>query len=260
MGALPGEGAGLYYLRGVLMAAGFQCWNDGDMLQIDGNYSNAMLLKKQTKTTATSTFGYSYLQSGRNDYQEATFTFSAQDPVVAVSCAYPTILIGSTINRTSPYSCSMRFLVDTGRSDVSTSITIYVFGRQVASGAKYGMQVFNEDGALVFDALNKQMIVADFISPIGASSISDTTDYTYSLPAGRSYAAIVTKPMGVASWDGSPDPPQARLKMTWFASNTLHAKIASLSLAGGVGSWSIGSNSTVGSLSGGVAAVDVTGL
>lgn len=240
------------------MAAGFQCWNDGEMLQVDGSYKNMMFLSKTTKSTSS---GDSIVDVvGSYFWQNVTHSFNAKNPVVAIRCDYPVVVIASKISTSSPYNCEITLAVRTGGTSTSRSVTFYVYGEQVTSGKNYGLQVFDSSGGLVFDALNKQMKVVGFHSPAGeVYANGNTTAHTYSYPAGKNYAFILSAPMGVGLWVATGEPVRGWVNGVRNSSNNIIVQQVLVYLGSSVG-WNLPIGTPAGELDRSITILDVTGL
>lgn len=237
------------------MAAGFQCWNDGNSLQIDGKNTNLMFLEKKTLTASTQ----GYFSEPNGGYTRTiTYSFNAINPVVAIQCSAGVWLAASSINRSSPYNCSMDFEI---YSTTSIPVTFYLFGEQASSGANYGMQVFDESGVLVFDAANKQFKVTGAHNPVGPVIFNDSTLISYNYSPGSDYAFVLTESIGSIFWDlNNQDPsnaPRAWLNMVWNSGTSILCQQRLFTVSGGA-SWPVNPNQGTGKLNGGILVLDVT--
>lgn len=242
------------------MAAGLQCWNNDDFLQIDGTYKNLMLISKSTVSSVADTaFTYTYPgKPGAEFLQSVTISFAVKNPVIAMRSNYPMVIYRSAISRTPPYNGEMKFAIFTGGQTTSRSVTFYVFGEQVASGSSYGMQIFDSNGVLVFDALNKQMIVAGAHNPAGATTANDFTARTHNYASGRDYAFVLSAPMGFGLWASAGDPVRGWLNGVKNDGSSIVVKQELVEI-GGSTAWNLPMSTPRGQLARGIIVLDVTG-
>lgn len=160
------------------MGAGFQVWaQDGsNVVQIDGDSGvpNLQLVGKYALVT-TSVWA-SYLT-----------TSSVTDVVALNGASNPVIAVGG-----SPYGATVMWMSATqfriiATGDVGTPVTVYVFANPVDSGKRL-LQVFGPASQLIFDAGLPSMRVR-------AQYVSNALGLLGTLPAGRTYAAVVTAGM-----------------------------------------------------------------
>jgi len=154
------------------MPAGFYSKTDGGVFQIDGTYRNLFLRYKTTLTT-TSAFGGGMFTGSLTSVANYG---SVANAVIAVRCSY-----GATVYYNSPSTHDFQIAV---QGPIGTTVDVYVFGEPAAAGASYGLQVWNDSGQLVFDALQKPMrVVGQLVTPTLGSTIST--------PSGRTCACVI---------------------------------------------------------------------
>lgn len=155
------------------MPAGLAVYlDDGSTIQIDETYVNLMLIGKyQVMPDRLITMG------NPNVYDVTLTITNAINPIIAISTSVPAAHIGTK------YSGSSVTYTFAGYSD--TPFTVYVFDDMQASPGAFGLQVFNENGKIVFDSSQKYLkvrssvVFEDYIT----AKITYPTD-------GRSYAFV----------------------------------------------------------------------
>ncbi len=159
-----------------MTTGGLQVINDSGTIQIDQNYYNFMLYSKSTATTTLINTGTSTVIYG------TTITVpTTKNPQIffGVNSAY------LSVGHRTVSGGSTSFQV---YSNVATTFTYYVFVTDPAQVADsgYGLQVFREDGSLVFDARNRFLRFENvFQIAFGSTSFPLS-------PAGKTYAAALS--------------------------------------------------------------------
>lgn len=158
------------------MSFGMAVYNDGGNILIDGTYSNFHLTDKQTYTTDYNV--------GNTGMSAKSITFSnCNATLFAVRGPGITYRI-TTISGTT---WTVEFLVAkaAGGSSLGTGFTVYRFdSNPPPSGDHYGMRIYNEAGALVFDSGYRTMRVVDLRVNV------PTADSAVTYEGGHDYAAI----------------------------------------------------------------------
>lgn len=224
------------------MPVGYQCWNEGGVLQIDGVYRNLRFLSKWTASSYQSS-RFQMLSAAL--MQEIDVTFNSSVPLLAIRCDYPIALIHLSHNGTA---ASYKFFI---YNQTSVPVTFYAFGPQDFSGSNFGLQIFDGNSVLVFDAMNRPLrITSQIISP-GANN-------TYPYPSGRAYAMIISELIGyvVAPNTFPLDPLDF---YTRFVRNSGNDIVAQEIKHYGNPAWSIVANQIYDNRAGRVLIVDVTG-
>ncbi len=165
------------------MPAGMTVYNDGGTIQVDENYKNLRFYGRATLSTTSVPNGDRY-----RNYQHADFTYTAvynQPPMIAIeSSAAGFIFLVSTSGNT--FTFRVVFPLQGG----STSFTYWIFDQPNGnSSSTYGLQVFDDQGRLTFDAL---MGYAKYIDRISIPSETSGTggNVSYPIPAGRKYLPV----------------------------------------------------------------------
>lgn len=142
------------------MSWGFQAFTDTGLVQIDGTTQNYALRQKFDVATSAGS-----INAGRSNASVmytfnadvASFTFSAVKPLVALYSpnAYVTLL--QCKNNNGTWTAKIW-------ANTAATVTVYIFDQSSAaapSGPGYGLQVFDQNGALVFDARQRIARVID---------------------------------------------------------------------------------------------------
>lgn len=145
------------------MAFGLQVFNDAGGFQIDGVYPQFVLRRKMNVAT-------SYWVNGETIGYSGVAVAVGSDEIIALSSSVPCGI-------TNRQGSDMRIV---SQGNVGTVITVYVFGPITAASGGMGLQVFNGNGAIVFDSSQKPLVMVGF--PTGEGN------FTYN--GARSYAAI----------------------------------------------------------------------
>jgi len=161
------------------VGSGFQCFaQDGsNVAQIDGDAGipNMQLVAKHSVVTTTLWENY-LVASSVSDV--IALPSGAQDVVIALHCTSgPAAVL---------WASTTQFQI-IAQGSPGAAVTAYVFARAASSGLNH-FQVFSASGALVFDAGLGAMRVR-------ARYASSSTGTMGTLPAGRTYAAVVSAGM-----------------------------------------------------------------
>jgi len=146
------------------MPAGLEILNGQGSYQIDGNYANLMFVRKGVASTVQAPAG----DAMSNNPTRVAITVNAGE-FVAYSCPLPAAVAGKSgatvyINVAGP---------------VGTQVSYWIFAAGSGTSPS-GLQVFNEQGALVFDASWKLLNVVGVSAGVG----------TFQYPTGRTYAVF----------------------------------------------------------------------
>lgn len=165
------------------MPAGLTVYNDSNTLQVDQNYKNLRYYGKATLSTTSVPNGDRY-----RNYQHADFTYTAvynQPPMIAIESAAAgfIFLVSNTGN-------TFTFRVVFPLQGSSTSFTYWIFDQpNGTSSSTYGLQVFDEQGRLTFDALMGYPKYIDrFVVP--SESAGTGGNLSYPIPAGKKYLPV----------------------------------------------------------------------
>ncbi|WP_144149325.1 hypothetical protein [Paraburkholderia sp. BCC1884] len=142
------------------MPVGFQAFTDTGLVQIDGTTQNYALRQKFDVTTAGGTINGAKSNAGvmyTYSANVASFTINAVKPLIALYSpnAYATIL--QCVNSNGTWSVKIW-------TDTAAIVSVYVFDQSSAAapaGPGYGLQVFDQNGVLVFDARQRIARVID---------------------------------------------------------------------------------------------------
>lgn len=170
-----------------MASAGLQIWNNDDFIQIDANYANYSMVKKGTiQTTA-----------GNNDWDDrppvgpALITLSnGSNPMLAIKPRKSTRVQRWKTGNTWYF----KLLVDGGdawNTEPLPAVPYYIFDKPptTATPNGYGLQVWNEQGLVVFDSMFKYMRVVDVINQDGTFPYVGGSNRTYKY-AGKEVAVI----------------------------------------------------------------------
>jgi len=147
------------------MSYGFQCWNDGQVYQIDGETVN--LVHSQTIKSATAAGS---LELGRSNAGKQ-YTVSANTVTVTVSATTPLFVLycparpAAIMKTTNPSAGTWQVVVWT--ADGVADFELHVFDKASAAAAPtggYGLQVFSSSGELVFNSNQRLARVVGFAS------------------------------------------------------------------------------------------------
>lgn len=160
------------------MNAGITIYNDQNKIQVDQDYQNLFLINKRVMTGLTAT-------------QSFTFDRISMDSIYALSVT-PKVADAEAINANYGFSGNILNYADAsyklptvrgGFSEDGTqlkiilyippsftpppsgmTVTLYEFSTLRAPSAKYGLNIFNANGDLIFDGLQKPLRVGEFFS------------------------------------------------------------------------------------------------
>lgn len=134
------------------MGVGFQVFNNDGFIQIDADYLNLELKQKGPfSLNGSNTANGGGVSSG------VQVSFTGESPVIAIKsttfcCAYPLSRSGNTFN----------FYIYNGDNQACTGEYFIFDNSSDASAGNTGMQIFNAQGRLVFDANKKYLKVLDY--------------------------------------------------------------------------------------------------
>lgn len=143
------------------MTAGFQAFTDTGLVQIDGTTQNYALRQQLTVTTAAGDMTAGKSNAGTQYTLRANlvdFTINAVMPLICLYSPNAYATIQRCVSQGSN-TWSVRIW-----SDVPAAITVYIFDQSSAaapSGPGFGLQVFDPNGVLVFDARQRIARVID---------------------------------------------------------------------------------------------------
>lgn len=148
------------------MPGGFQVFNESGGFVIDGSYMNLSLASKSTAATVPN-----------GNFNQTRFTYSSPSavsvpPILAIQCPVRVVISGPVVSGNT-----YDWLVVSYAG--ATSVTGFVFVEPAKSGNTYGLQVFNENEDLVFDATFPYMRVIDLIAPPETNNAPDAMTRTY---------------------------------------------------------------------------------
>lgn len=171
------------------MPVGMQVINDTGSFIIDGNYANLQRSKSGITTSGTGSpvsFGTQVIVPAAQ-VQTPVMAFRATDRSVFPWMGYP--------SGGSGYVC------DFVASTIRTNVEWFLFDSSWAmpDPAKLGLEIFNEQGQLIFNSGYRNFRIVDVVTVNAAGlGFSQTATQTKTYPAGRKYAAMVASPsMGV---------------------------------------------------------------
>lgn len=154
------------------MPAGIQIFNDAGTIQIDSTWSNYALVDKRTILSARAGWG-------GNDVSGAVHSTSSPGDIVFASSPGEILPIGL-----SQSSGVRSYRVGTGTAQ-GVPVEFLTFRRQPPRDSLFGMQVFDENGVLIFDAVDKRCRIAGVLP---AAQLNFPGSFPF--PAGRKYAVL----------------------------------------------------------------------
>lgn len=170
------------------MPAGLQVFNDSSTIQIDSTWANYSLF---SVVTVNSTF----TQWGEPNYAGAVYSTNVAADIVFASSSSPFFPVCIV-----QVSGTRQYRVGTGKQQ-GVPVTFYIFRKQPPRESTYGMQVFDAQGTLVFDALDKMCRIAGIIP---SSQLSSPNSYFFK--ASRQYAVLAPSFTGqLIEQDSAPD-------------------------------------------------------
>lgn len=142
------------------MTAGFQSIStNGSIYQIDGTTPNVQLTNTLAQTLQQTSIPTVYNNVGQQFYATywyTKFTFNASNPLYAFTADSNVMICPWQFTQVGPNTYTAEFI---GASQ--TAIRLYVFDQVVATGSRYGLQVFNSSGVLIADAASPFAKVID---------------------------------------------------------------------------------------------------
>ncbi|CAB3795445.1 hypothetical protein LMG28138_03881 [Pararobbsia alpina] len=166
------------------MSAGLQVWNEGDLFQIDGTYSNMQLRSSQSADAI-----YTSVYIGSNPQGSytgilpiATFNVRASSPVFALySPGNPSVIKSTQTDNAGNWTVQVLCAF------VGQVVTLLSFDTATPTASNFGLQVFNESGVLVFDANSAPLLISGAYS--GNIANLDPNAYVYN--------STVTRPTNI---------------------------------------------------------------
>ncbi|WP_322033188.1 hypothetical protein [Paraburkholderia sp. J76] len=149
------------------MSAGLQVWNDALTFQIDGSTPMVTLARKGTAASQ----GTDFPTNGANAFCLVRIPISDGE-ILAVDCGLP-------FHMTGIRNGAAEFAI---LGATSTSMDYWVFAPHTDSGIRFGMKVFSETGALIYDTGRPPMRVAGTVEGVGTFG---------GFPTGRRLALVV---------------------------------------------------------------------
>jgi hypothetical protein len=149
------------------MSAGFQSWNTSGTVQIDENYTSMTLVTSPT------------------------ITINTTDTYFDIASANPVVFLGNTsgafIRMTGRVNLGGSVWRYTFIANVAVNVRLYCFDQAAPSPSRYGMQVFNGAGQLVFDSNSPFLRLSAIHQVVGSANNA------FGVPQdGRTYAAALT--------------------------------------------------------------------
>lgn len=178
------------------MAAGFQVFGEGGFIQVDGDWANYALVQVQTILTVDTNWRALPCRA-------AIHVGSQEGDLVFAHMPGFCMLLGVAY-----WDGARRVGVSVGadagagpNGPLNFPITFYVFRRQPPIGSSSGVQIFNAQGTLVFDANS------NFCKVAGVADAASTTN-KYWLPGGRKYAVLMPSFTGqyIETYANNPGP------------------------------------------------------
>jgi hypothetical protein len=147
--------------------AGLQVWNNQSYTQIDGSTTHTILLRSGSVTTTALPPG---LVIDGNNYSQCAVTLNPGE-ILAFGGNGAVAHAGSAGN-----TAYLHVMAPPG-----SPVLYWVFGSYVPSGLNYGLQVFNESGAMIYDSGRLPIRVVGEVMGVGTF-----TGY----PSGRQLALV----------------------------------------------------------------------
>jgi hypothetical protein len=152
------------------MPAGLQVFNDSGTFQIDSVRRGFALDRKLSVPTGAIYYGSYY----------ATFAIGVNE-VVALACDYPVAVVSNTGGTMTVVAPSAASVEGGAPYPGGTTVTAYIFNTTTQQGlGNYGLEVFDETGARMFNSCQGNLCMRAFVDGEGA----------FFVEAGRSFAAI----------------------------------------------------------------------
>ena len=177
------------------MPAGFLSVNDSNTVQIDENYFNLVLTRAGT-TPRIGTGHSAYYRIPVTDNRTIIAFRPSADGNTGVR------FIGTTVVSGTRYYNYRVWHVTNGYNLIA-NLQYYMFSPIDGPGANFGMQVFNEDEELVYDATRFPCKPIHFYGPGLLSSASTTGRINTSLGSGRTYAVVPADCAWTEDFDGT---------------------------------------------------------
>lgn len=173
------------------MTAGIQVMrDDGTVLQIDESFMNLQFIRRGSVSATQIPPG-----GGGTNWRTGSITVNSTTAIVAIRCAQPCYVTTTVVNGAST---TYNYLVNNGGATVE--YWVYDFG-YAESGDRYGFQVFNPAGVLVFDSGHSYATcLGDFNGLMPEAAIWSTSEQ---MDAGRTLQ-FSGKQVAVAQMSTSP--------------------------------------------------------
>ena len=156
------------------MAVGFEAINNYGSVLIDANYKNLRLISKQSFTKAAGV---------------GSVTISVPNCVTPIGAIIHNDNTGGAVTGARIDGTTFEFVIVASAS-LQVTGTAYIFDAAAPTTLGYGMQVFDANGACVFDSGDKMMRITD-LEKHAYQSINGYPrfpEYSVTYPAGRTYA------------------------------------------------------------------------
>jgi len=160
------------------MTSGIQIFNDANTVQIDDTYSNYRLTGKTVHTSSQGLYSQG---------SEVAIAVHGLNSLVAIQTEARHCL--ASIANVAPGNWTLTIALD---ASPGTLLTSYQFSAAPPEPTRCGMQIFDEQGVLKFDAASRFLRIQKILSGNYSHMFGD-----HALPHGRSYATVFS------SWAGT---------------------------------------------------------
>lgn len=168
------------------MPAGFQCFNTDSVIQIDSEFVNYRLSQRGVVAIT-----YANSDNPNNAYVEGVVIPSgAKNPIIAVKSNRNI----RTFRETTANGFIFRFRIDDNIQVGTFYADYYVFDQQPTTPSPHGagMQVYDENGKIVFDSEFGYMSVLGILNQNATFPYTGGgTQTTFTFPSGREVATII---------------------------------------------------------------------
>ncbi|CAB3688762.1 hypothetical protein LMG24238_03002 [Paraburkholderia sediminicola] len=177
------------------MTAGFQAFTDSGLFQIDGQTPNYQLTASLVQTLRQESIPTVYNNVGQQfyaTYWHTTFSFTATNPLFAFVADGNVMVTPWKFSKTGSNTYTAEF-IGAGQANV----TLFIFDKVAPSGSRFGLQVFDNTGALIADAVSPFARVLDVKS--GAYLSGSGFDGTgTSMPGAGTQSQDYGRPVAIA--------------------------------------------------------------
>lgn len=212
------------------MTAGFQAFTDTGLFQIDGQTPNYQLTARLVQTLQQESIPTVYNNAGQQfyaTYWHTTFSFTASNPFFAFVADGNVMVTPWKFSKTGANAYTAEFI-----GAAQTNITLFIFDRVTPSGSRFGLQVFDNTGALIADAVSPFAKVIDVQSGqyVSGTGFDGTGS---SMPGTNTQSINYGRPVAIAGcW-----PAHYMFNSGDNANGTGETTMTGIAVSGGVVTW-----------------------